>query len=59
MFVVQKIHRDHTTFNEVWLRVQRLAHYPHGKNHFGLHADLVLEKEQRVLHIDPQAAGSD
>jgi hypothetical protein len=31
-------------------------HY-HGRKHGTIKTDIVLEKELRVLHLDPQAAG--
>jgi hypothetical protein len=33
-----------------------LAHYHHGKKHGSMQADVVLEKDLRVLHLDLQAA---
>ena len=33
------------------------VHYHHGRKHGSMQADMVLEKELRVLHLDPQAAG--
>ena len=33
-----------------------LVHYHHGGKHGGVQADVVLEKEPRVLHFDLQAA---
>jgi hypothetical protein len=33
-----------------------LDHYHHGGKHDSLQADMVLEKELRVLHLDPKAA---
>jgi len=42
-----------------WLTVQRLADYGHGQKH-GRHADIqadmVPEKELRVMHLDLTAA---
>jgi hypothetical protein len=32
------------------------VHYHHGKKHNSIQADMVLEKELRVLHLDPKAA---
>ena len=32
------------------------VHYHHGKKHGSQQADMVLEKELRVLHFDPKAA---
>jgi hypothetical protein len=31
------------------------VHYCHGKKHGGMQADMMLEKELRVLHLDPHA----
>ena len=33
-----------------------LVCYHHGEKHGGMQADMVLEKELRVLHLDPKAA---
>ena len=30
-----------------------LVHYHHGGKHGSMQADMVLEKELRVLHLDP------
>ena len=35
-----------------------LVHYHHGRKHGSVQADMVLEKELRVLHLDLQAAGT-
>jgi hypothetical protein len=32
------------------------VHYYHGRKHGSLQSDMVLEKELRVLHLDPKAA---
>ena len=32
------------------------VHYRHGRKHDRVQADMVLGKELRVLHLDPQAA---
>jgi hypothetical protein len=32
------------------------VHYHHGRKHGTMKADMVLQKELRVLHLDPQAA---
>jgi len=32
------------------------VHYHHGEKHGSVQADMVLEKELRVLHLDPKAA---
>ena len=34
-----------------------LVHCRHGRKHGSLQVDMVLEKELRVLHLDPKAAG--
>jgi hypothetical protein len=31
-------------------------HYHHGRMHYSKPVDMVLEKELRVLHLDPKAA---
>ena len=36
-----------------------LVYLCHGRKHGGRQAGMVLEKELRVLHLDPQAAGSE
>jgi hypothetical protein len=36
-----------------------LVHYYDGEKHGSVQADVVLEKELRVLHLDPQAAEGD
>ena len=33
-----------------------LVHDCHGRKHGSMQADMMLEKELRVLHLDPQAA---
>jgi hypothetical protein len=33
-----------------------LVHYHHGKQHGSVQADMMVEKELRVLHLDPQSA---
>ena len=33
-----------------------LVHYHHGRKHGSMQADMVLEKELRVLHLDLKAA---
>jgi hypothetical protein len=40
-------------------RFRALVHYHHGGKHGSLQADMVLEKELRVLHLDPQGAEGD
>jgi hypothetical protein len=37
------------------LQFQRFIHYHHGRKHGSIQADIVLEKELRVLHLDPKA----
>jgi hypothetical protein len=39
--------------------IRGLVHYHHGKKHGRMQADMVLKKELRVLHLDPQAAGKE
>jgi hypothetical protein len=34
-----------------------LVHFQHGREPGGIQADMVLERELRVLHLDPQAGG--
>jgi hypothetical protein len=36
------------------LEFRGLVHYHHGKKHGSLQADMVLEKEQQILHLDLQ-----
>jgi hypothetical protein len=36
-----------------------LVHYCHDREHGGVQADMVLEKELRVLYLDTQAIGRD
>ena len=38
-------------------RFRGLVHYHHSETHGSIQADMVLEKELRALHIDPNAAG--
>jgi hypothetical protein len=37
-------------------RFRGSVHYHHGGKHGSIQADVVLEKELRALHLDPQAA---
>ena len=37
-------------------RFTGLVHYQHGREHGSRQADMVLEKELRVLHLGPRAA---
>ena len=46
------------TFNWGWFTVQRFSPLSCRK-HGGTQADMVLEEELKVLHLDPQAAGRD
>ena len=39
------------------LQFRGLVHYHHGRKHGGTQAGMVLEKELRVLYVDPQAPG--
>ena len=60
-----KRHHDHgnsylkeTISLRLAYRFRDLVHYLHGRKHDCMQADMVLEKELKVLlHIDPQAAG--
>ena len=38
-------------------RFSTLVHYCHGGKHDSIQADMVLEMELRVLHLNLQAAG--
>jgi hypothetical protein len=38
------------------LQFQIFVHYHHGGKHGNLQANMVLEKELRVLHLDPPVA---
>ena len=42
---------------ELAYRFRGLVHYHHGQGHGSIQTDMVLVKELRVLHLDPQAAG--
>ena len=44
---------------ELAYRFRGLVHYHHSRKHGSIQADMVLEKELRVLHLDPQAAEGD
>jgi hypothetical protein len=35
------------------------VHYHHGGKHGNVQADMVMKKELRILHLDPQAAEGD
>jgi hypothetical protein len=39
------------------LQFQSLVHYYHGRKHGCMQADMVLEKEPRVLHLNQEATG--
>ena len=41
------------------LHFRGLGHCHHGRKHGSMQADMVLEKEPRVLHLDLQAAEGD
>ena len=52
-----KRHNDHgNSYKGKYLSGAGL-HYCHGGKHGGMQADMVLEKDLRVLHLDLQAAG--
>jgi hypothetical protein len=40
-------------------RFRGSVHYHHGRKHGSVQADTVLEKEPRVLHLDPRQPGRD
>ena len=42
--------------NSLAYSLRGLVHNHHGRKHSSMRADMVLEKELRVLHLDPQAA---
>jgi hypothetical protein len=44
-------------FTGVVYSFRGLVHYHHGRKHGSMQADMVLEKELRVLHLDLQAGG--
>ena len=46
-------------FKQDWLTAPRFSPYCHDKEYGGMRADMVLEKDLRVLHLDLQAAGRD
>jgi hypothetical protein len=41
---------------ELAYSVRGLVHYQHGRKHGSIQANMVLEKELRVLYFDPTAA---
>ena len=45
-------------FIEAGFQFRDLIHY-HGRKHGSVQADMVLEKELRVLHVDAQIAEGD
>lgn len=45
------------TVNWAGLQVRGLVHYHHGWKHGGTQADMIVERELRVLHLDVKAAG--
>ena len=40
-------------------RFRGLVYYQHGRKHGSTQADMVLEKELRILHLDLQATGKE
>ena len=44
-------------FIEACLQFRSLVHCHYGREHGSMQADMMLEKELRVLHLDPRAAG--
>ena len=61
--VAVKRHHEHSNFYkgknliEAGVQFRDLIHYHCGGKHGAMQADVVLEKEMRVLHLDLQAAG--
>jgi hypothetical protein len=39
----------------VGLQFRSLVRYHHGGKHGGMQADMILEKELRILYLDPKA----
>jgi hypothetical protein len=60
-----KRHQDHGNsykgkhLTETWFSFRSFIYYHHGRKHGGIKADMVLEEELRVLHLDPQEAEGD
>ena len=60
-----KRHRDHGNSYKgrhligAGLQLRGLVHDHHGRKHGSMQADMVPEREPRVQHLDPQAAGRD
>jgi len=48
-----------TLIKETSYGLRGSVHYHHGGKHGSVQADVVLEKELRALHLDPQAAEGD
>jgi hypothetical protein len=44
---------------EVAYRFRSLVHYCYGGKHGGMQADMVLEKELRVIHLDLKVIGKE
>ena len=63
--IAVKKHHDHSNTHKenVQLRLaysfRGLIYYHHGGKHGSMHADMVLDKEMRVLYLDPQRAGKE
>jgi hypothetical protein len=38
-------------------RFRGIVNYHHGRKHGGMQANMVLEKELKILHLDSQVAG--
>jgi hypothetical protein len=60
-----KRHHDHSNSYKgnhligAGVQFQGSIHYQHDGEHGSRQADVILEKELRVLHLDPQAAEGD
>ena len=56
--IAVKRHHDHSNsykgkhLTGAGLQFRDLVNYHHGRKHSGVQADVVLEREQRVLHLD-------
>ena len=57
--IAVKSYHAHGTYKGKRLQFRGSVHYHHGREHGGMQADMVLEKELRVLYLDLQATGSE
>jgi len=61
---VKRYHYQGNSYKEKYLigsglQFRCLVHYHHGRKQGSVQADVVLEKEMRVLHQDQQTAGKE